>query len=166
MLFLWKMSPFSRSKYVGSCETNSAYCSPRPHLAATWNVNSPLSQNATHRGFQIWKKENQYGSPAPHSPHWWTDSSGPDGLQLEAQQDVWAMLEKAVCHVHLSYSDCSLAAASSNNSLQWPHLHPSPQLLNYHENYVILGIFLPLMAPNNCPEWQHYYSFWCCAYLS
>lgn len=126
MLFHGKISPFSRSQYEGSCETNSAYCSPRPHLAATWNVNSSLSQNATRRGFQVWKKENQYGSPAPHSPHWWTDSSGSDGLQLGAQQDVWAMLEKAVCHVHLSYSDCSLAAASSDNSLQfWILLAPS-----------------------------------------
>lgn len=57
-------------------------------LAAALNVNSLLSQNAPRRGFQVGKKENQYDSPAPRSPHWWTDSSGPDGLQLGARQDA------------------------------------------------------------------------------
>lgn len=57
-------------------------------LAAVLNANCLWSQNAARHGFQLGKKENQYGSPVPHSLCWGKGSSGPDGLQLGAGQDA------------------------------------------------------------------------------
>lgn len=98
----------------GSCEINGAHCSRKPDFSYCTKCQHSLeSKPFSPLAFKI----NM--APSLHLLHWRTGQSGPDGLELGAQQDARVTVEKAVCHNHLGYNDCSTEALSCDNSLQF-----------------------------------------------
>lgn len=81
-------------------------------MSALFRVKTPLAA-----AFNL-EKSTRRSLPFAHSAGGQAEV-GPDGLELGAQQDARVTVEKAVCHIHLSYNDCSAEALSNDNSLQF-----------------------------------------------